>query len=104
MTIEVEKTSAFNTAIAAGISERVIDKPTIGYFWNKLLVTNRDVVAVQVQLDGRTDSGYIFELKAGDGMLIDEKDGIQFRSVDQKNLDAAAETANKVLFRASRAI
>lgn len=102
MTQELESTSAHNTGVLAGAVEEVIAAPTSYPQWNKLLVTNRDSVDIQIQLDGRTTKGYIYEIQAGGAILIEPEDGIYFSRVVQKNLDgAAAETAAKILFRAA---
>jgi len=102
---EVYRDHAFNTAIAAGILETITDsigdRRQYGPF-NSLVVKNRDTVDIQVQLDGLTGPGKVFEVATGDTLILNEKDEA-FSFVVQKNLHATtAEVADAIIFRWAR--
>ena len=95
--------SAYNTAIVATAKEAIISTKENRAFhapFNRLLIHNRDTVDIKINLDGLASAGKIFELSAGETILIEPEDGVTFDFLTQTNLDAAAaETANKILFR-----
>ncbi|MBI2652107.1 hypothetical protein HYX00_01460 [Candidatus Woesearchaeota archaeon] len=103
----IQSSSAKNTAVAAGASERVINAPTYaskgGYErWNSLEVYNRDNVAIEIRLDEQTSGTKVFQIPANTIFVLEHDEGIEFDTVDQANLDGAtAETANKIFFKAS---
>lgn len=99
--------SAYNTAVAAGAKEAILDTPSnmrqYGQF-NMLYVKNRDAIDVKIVLDDNANlTGNIFELAAGDTLILEPEDGFRFSFISQTNLHAStAETANKILFRWAR--
>ena len=103
----IQSSSAKNTAVAAGASERVINAPTYaskgGYArWNYLEVYNLDNVPIEVRLDGQTSGTKVYQIPANTIMVEEHTKGIEFDYVDQANLDGAtAETADKIFFKAS---
>lgn len=104
---EVESQSGFNTGVAAAGREAVISGTQNVDSYNRLNVTNRDVVDVEIELDGDNSgtTGKSFQVTAGGSASIDPEDGIWFTAVWQKNLHAStAETANKIQIRAAKAI
>lgn len=103
---ELYTNSARNTGIAAAAAETISDSlqnldrhaP-----FNFLLVENNDAVDIEIYLDGIEDSGRAFIIPVGSLLKLGPDDGIKFSFIKQKNIDAAAaETANKILFRWSR--
>lgn len=97
---EVASDSAFNTAIAAAATEKFQSTDSRVQNFNRLEISNRDAVDIQIQLNGQTTKGRIFEIPAGSMFTIEPDEGIWFAWVVQQNIDAAtAETANKILFR-----
>lgn len=99
--------SAYNTNIAAAALQTVqsteANKAKFAPF-NRLLIHNRDAVDIKIYLDGLDVTGRIFQLSAGEILLIEPGDGITFVNVKQENIDAAtAETADKILFRWAKA-
>lgn len=105
---EIYTDSKFNTAIAAGvvetIADEVADRRRYGPF-NRLLIKNRDAVDIQILLDGLATDGFIFEIAAGETLILEPEDGIKFSYLTQKNLDGAtAETVDNILFRWANAV
>jgi len=103
----LESSSAKNSNIAAGASERVINECTYarkgGDYkrWNSLEVYNRDDVAIEIRLDEQTSGAKVYQIPANTVMTIEPDEGIEFDTVDQVNLDGAtAETANAIFFKA----
>jgi hypothetical protein len=105
---EIFKDSQYNTAIAASGNENFIStaqqRVEFGPF-NRLMIKNRDSVAIKILLDGLNEAGKIFELAAGETLLIEPEDGITFNYVNVINLDTVnAETADTILIRWAKAI
>jgi len=105
---EIFPDNAFNTAVAASGTETIqsLKANQIQYApFNRLLVNNRDDVPIKVELDGLSTAGNVFELEPKDVIVIEPSDGITFSFLFVTNLDSAtAETANKILFRWSKAV
>ena len=103
----IESASAKNTNINAGVTERVINECTYarkgGEYkrWNYLEVYNRDIVAIEIQLDEQKTGGKVYQIPGNTVMIIAANEGVFFDTVDQKNLDAStSEVANKIFFKA----
>ena len=97
-----------NSIIAAGATEGILStKSLMNEFgpFNRLMVHNRDAVDIQILLDGLTEAGKLFELAAGETLMIEPEDGITFRFLTQKNLDGVvAEVADEILFRWAKCV
>lgn len=99
---------AYNAIVVAGAKETIADsvgnRRQYGPF-NRLMVKNRDAVDIQIQIDGLTQGGYIFEIAAGETLLIEPEDGIKFDFIVKKNLDAVvAEVADNILIRWAKCV
>jgi len=102
---EVISDSSFNTAVAAGGREKIGPGATRGTLCNFLEVTNRDAVAVQIQLDGFNTAGRIFEVPSKSVFTLKPEEGIVFDKFGQKNLDGSvAEVADTILFRWGKSV
>jgi len=106
---EVYSQNAFNAAVAATASETITD--TIGNRrqfgpFNKLIIKNRDAVAIAIKLDGLSTAGHLFEMAAGDTLILSQEEGDpEFSFIVQTNLHATtAQTANAILFRWAKII
>jgi hypothetical protein len=95
-----------NTALAASSSENIASSvANLRKYtnFNKLSVSNRDVVDIQIRLDGLTTDGKIFDIPAGATFTINPEEGMYFRFFSQHNLSATtAQTADKIQFRWSK--
>lgn len=97
---EIESDSAYNTALAAGVSENYQSTTRRAQNFNSLIVTNRGAVDCKIALNGQNLAGRVFEVPAGGILGISPEDGIWFSFVKQTNLHAAnAEVANTILVR-----
>jgi len=105
---EVFTDSAYNTAVAASGSETVKSTASNRHLYapfNRLLVHNRDAIAIKMYLDGLDIAGNIFQLAAGEILIIEPEDGITFTTLKIENLDSAtAETADTILYRWAKAV
>lgn len=108
--IEVFSDGAFVTAIAAEASEThyttSIEMRDRYSPFNSLIVQNRDVVDIRVELDsGSGAAGKLFEVQAGQTFTIVPDDGIYFATLKIKNLDTAvAVTASTIRLRWAKAM
>jgi len=89
--------SGVNTAIAAGASEKVISEPTIIDQYNYAEIYNRNNVDIAIMFDNASSGIKYKPIPANTIGVLEVEEGIVFKSVWQKNLDAAAaETAGKL--------
>lgn len=106
--ITLEEKGGRNTAVAATESEVVIDVPDRGKAWNSMIVQNFDPnCEIEVSLDADpTGAARTWKLPKNIGMAnLMPEDGIFFRTVTIKNMDAAnALTADKIIVQASRKV
>jgi len=107
---EVFRDSKANAAIAAGATETITS--TIGNRrqygpFNRLIVSNRDAVDIQIQLDGEDSvgAGRIFDIASGESLILDKEFGETFQYFVVKNLDATtAEVVDAIQFRWSKIV
>jgi len=101
--------AGYNSALAAGAKENFQssehNKNKYGQF-NHLYIKNRDVVDYKIQLDGEGNTvGKLFEVAAGDTLILEPEDGILFMFLVITNLHAStAGTANSLLIRWARMV